>query len=142
MERLPQFNGVFRASLSDNSFLDYHGVGYNKAPYYPFRGYDSPGSQRSDMAGYLSMHSDMRENLTARGKASRLPRFNTTRHPIVLDQRELERQGAQFNTTAMLQNPANYLNYGPVDEFNPAGAPAYLQGAQMGRQFVARSPWN
>ncbi len=141
MQRLPQFNGVFRASMRDNAFLDYRGVGYNKTPYYPFRGYDSPAQQRADMAGYLSMHSDHSVNLTARGKASRLPMWNSTRHPIVLDQRELERQGAHFNTSAMLQNPANYLDYGPVDEYNPAGAPAYIPASRMGRQSMSRDPW-
>ncbi len=141
MQRLPQWNGVFRASLRDNAFLDYRGVGINKAPYYPFRGYDSPGQQRADMANYLSMHSDYSTNLTARGVASRLPMWSNNRHPIVLDQRELERQGAVFNTSAMLENPSRYLDYGPVDEYNPAGAPAYIPAARMGRQSMARDPW-
>ncbi len=142
LARSPLPISLWRSSQIENNFLDFAGVGYTKSPYYPF-GEDlnaPPQASRQAFVDYLSMKSDARENLVAKGRKARMPLVGSNRTPIVFHPVELARRGAQMNTTILQQNP-NYYAYGPVDSYNPLGAPSYASARQLGHAPLGRQPF-
>ncbi len=145
MMRQPIPLSLFREARKDNAYLDFADVGANKAPYYPYSRADgsvNPGAARREQVEHLAAMYDQRANLRARTKPTGLLSTPGPRKPVVLDRRELQRRGATFgNDTPQLQNPVDWMGYGPVDEFNPAGAPEYISAVQMGRSRPGTQPW-
>jgi hypothetical protein len=137
-------HALFRASLNDNPYIEYRDLGINKAPYYPFAQRDNfadPKAHREEIVNYLSAMASASANLRARGRYNPIPlNAGRSRHPIILDRRELARQGAVFNGSAILENPAE-LASATVDEVNPFGVTGYITGAEMGRPAFGRQTW-
>lgn len=143
LERYGVPSHFFAKLQRNNSFVDFSNVGGAiKAPYYPFGagGQDfEAGRGRREMAEYVGAKFDTELNLYARTMQYRPQTRRVAYHPHLIDWRELARQGAHLNTSAIVQDVGPY-SLQARDQWNFVDA-HYSSAAQLGQPPTGRQPF-